>query len=246
MTTPTSPTEIARTLEARYPTIGERAQQAAILYTAGEVHPLPTSKVLKDDRWKVEGYTASISGKYCTCPDADETSAPRHNGGPLCAHRIAAMMRERLGHPVVEQQPEANDTTPAERLRIIFAQATALNAPQVRLRVRVSCTWDRRTEQGNSCQGYLLAGEDRVWQPLYDPGEFTQVNAHLGVSFSFTLSELEKAMDAEGWQFGIKNRSSGGDAGGSWINEIWYILPQQESDQKYRPELRTRIGAVAA
>jgi hypothetical protein len=239
---PLSPAHIVQHLESSFPAIGDRAKKAAKLYTAGEVHPLPTTRLLRDDRWKVLGYTTSISGKYCTCDD--EASAPQHNGGPLCAHRIAAMLRERLGAPSINQN-DPNSALPVERLRAIFAQATTLAVPQVRLRVRVGCTWDRRTEQGNICNGYLLAGEDRIWVKLYDPGEYTQVNS-VPVSFSFTLADLEKAMDAEGWQFGTKNRAAGGDPGGTWISEVWYILPQLERDRRFDPDIRTRIGAVAA
>lgn len=252
MAATTTPAGIAATLKARYPTIGERAQAAAQLYTAGEVHPLSTSKVLKDDRWKVAGYVASIAGKYCTCPDADESSAPRHNGGPLCAHRIAAMMQQRLGAPASqgETAPATTQPSPLARLIAIFAAAQATGAEQVRLRVRVGLTWDRATEQANICEGYLLPGEDRTWQTFEASAERAEMLG-LPQPFPFTLAELEQAMDRHGWQYATKNRSNGGGAAprlglDGHTNEIWYCLPQQERDRQLAPALRTHIGAVAA
>lgn len=250
MAAPTTPTEIAATLEARYPTIGERAQRAAQLYTAGEVRPLPRTRILRDDRWKVHGYTASIGGKYCTCPDAE--TAPHHNGGPLCECRIAAMMYQRLGAPGSQGEAEATPPTATalDRLIAIFAAAQATGAEQVRLRVRVEMTWGRATEQGNICEGYLLAGGDRTWERFEASPERAEMMG-LPQPFAFTLAELGEAMDRHGYQFAGKNRSTGGFADrrmglDGWINEIWYCLTQQERDRKMAPAIRTRIGAVAA
>jgi len=247
MAAPTTPAQIAATLEARYPTIGKRAQAAAQLYTAGEVRPLATSKILSDDRWKVLGYTASIAGKYCTCPDAE--TAPQHNGGPLCEHRVAAMMQQRLGASA-SQSETAPATTSRDRLIAIFAAGQAVQAEQIRLRVRVKLTWDRNTEQGNICEGYLLAGGDRTWERFEASAERAEMDG-APRPFPFTLAELGEAMDRHGWQFGTKNRSNGGGAAprfgiqGETV-EIWYILTQQERDRQLAPALRTRIGAVAA
>ena len=253
MATPTTPAQIAATLEARYPTIGERAQKAAQLYTAGEVHPLPTSKILKDDRWKVAGYVASIAGKYCTCPD--EADAPKHNGGPLCEHRIAAMMQQRLGAPASQSETRpataaAPTATSLDRLIAIFAAGQAVGAEQVRLRVRVGLTWDRGSEQANICEGYLLAGDGRTWERFEASAERAEMHG-LPQPFRFALAELGEAMDRHGWQFGTKNRSSGGGAAPRFgiqgeIVEIWYCLTQRERDRQLAPALRTHIGAVAA
>lgn len=249
MAAPTTPAAIAATLEARYPAIGERARRAAALYTTGEVHPLPRTRLLRDDRWKVHGYTASIAGKYCTCPDAE--AAPQHNGGPLCEHRIAAMMQERLGGPASE--PTTTPAAPAsavKRLDAIFAEARAVGAEQVRLRVRVDMTWHRVTEQDNTLLGYLFPGENRTWQEYEEAQERAEMYG-LPRPFAFTLDELVRAMDAHGWRFGTKTRSWGGAAAPrlgieGYVNEVWYILPQTERDRKFNPAIRTHIGAVTA
>ena len=242
-----TPAAIVESLSARYPACRERAQRAAQLYTSKAVQPLPRSRTLRDDRWEVGATVCSIAGKYCNCQDS--ASVPTHNGGPLCEHRIAAMMYERLGAPE-EEAPAPIESSAVERLAAIFAEATRLNVPQVRLRVKVDMTWNRDTEQANTCEGYLLAGDDRVWQALEASAQLAEMRG-TPAAFSFTLAELGEAMDRHGWQFGTKNRTTGGGAAvrfgiSGWINEIWYILPQQERDQKLNPYLRTHIGAVAA
>lgn len=242
-----SPALIVSTLETKFPNLGNRAQEALRLYLAGEVQPLSRSQTLHDDRWKVCGYTVSISGKYCTCGESD--SAPRHNGGPLCAHRIAVMLQQRLGAPVGQSLfgPASNASG---RLSSIFANANTEQVAEVRLRVKVSLTWSRATEQANACEGYLLVGEGNVWQPLEVSTERAAITG-APTAFDFTLSDLAQALDAHGWQYVSKNRSTGGGAAprlglDGWINEIWYFAPAPERASRFSPVIRTRIGAVTA
>lgn len=205
---PSALPSILSSLEQKFP-VGNRAQEASRLYLAGEVQPLPRSRTLGDDRWKVCGYTVSISGKYCTCADAED--APKHNGGPLCAHRIAAMLRQRLGDPAGENGPGifSPATDAVVRLSAVFAEAQAGGIEQVRLKVRVALTWNRGTDQGNTCEGYLLYGDGRTWNALETSRErAAMLNA--SAAFNFTMSELSQAIDAHGWQYLSKNRAPGG------------------------------------
>lgn len=242
-----TPASIAASLEAKFSALGSRAQQAVALYIAGEVRPISRSQTLHDDRWKVCGCTVSISGKYCTCDDAD--AAPRHNGGPLCEHRIAAMMQQRLGAPDT-QSIFGPSTDAAQRLTAIFTEANKTKAEQVRLRVRVMLTWNRATEQENVCEGYLLPGEGRIWQTLEASAERAAITG-APATFPFTLSELAQAIDGQGWQYESKNRAAGGGANprmglDGWINEIWYFVPTPARLNQFGPVIRTRIGAVTA
>lgn len=84
---------------ASLPGIGERAVKAAELIVTGQVSRLPDQSGA--DAWIVgsqtgqRSYAVSIRGRSCDCQDAAR-GAPRHNGGPLCKHRLAAMLLSRL------------------------------------------------------------------------------------------------------------------------------------------------------
>lgn len=84
---------------ASLPGVGERAVKAAELIVTGQVSRLPDQS--GKDRWIVgsqagqRSYTVSIRDRSCDCRDAAH-GAPRHNGGPLCKHRLAAMFLFKL------------------------------------------------------------------------------------------------------------------------------------------------------
>ena len=125
---------IERTLQV--PGVGARAVKAAELVVTGAIRRLPDA-VNGDDRWAVDGteggaYTVSIRGESCDCADARH-GAPQYNGGPLCKHRLAAMMVLRLAGD--------NPVTPGDQIAPILATATE-QAARLRLYV-TSSNWPR-------------------------------------------------------------------------------------------------------
>ena len=108
---------------ASLPGIGERAVKAAELIVTGQVSRLPDQSGI--DAWIVgsqtgqRSYAVSIRGRSCDCQDAAH-GAPRHNGGPLCKHRLAAMFMFRLVGDIAP--------TPGDQIRAILDHATATGA----------------------------------------------------------------------------------------------------------------------
>lgn len=215
---------------------GARAVKAAELVAAGEVSRRPDwirrngrrQIVERQDRWQVHGYQVSVSGKFCDCPDACH-NAPRHNGAPLCKHRLAAMYLMRLE----EQAGVPRGPQPVQRLAQVLAQAHEQDSPCLRLYVRVYYTYEKATEQRNVLVGYLVEGPDQR-QMLFDKEQ----------ELTFTFGHLESALSAAGWQYRTKNRMKA--YGPDLYQECWYLSPQAAQDANLRPELATHIDAVAA
>ncbi len=218
-------------LEARFPNVGERAQKAAQWVEEGRVTPLGVT----DGKtfYQVQGsrgvYNPTIEGG-CPCVDA-HTAAPKYNGKPLCYHRIAAMMAHKLAQGRIE------------RLASIFRQADELGADEVRLRVRVGFTYNRKTEQGNTITGWIVPGQGRIWQTLEAPTEYAEING-LETEIAVTFAELEAALNSAGYRFETKIGAAGGYV--TYANEVWYFRRQDERERKLGGPLATKIGAVAA
>lgn len=224
---------MVKDVEARFPSIGDRARQAGETVIAGAVKPLGA----RDGRTYYEvnyfgvRYIPSIEGS-CQCPDAKE-DAPRHNGKPLCFHRLAAMFVHKLAQEKID------------RLASVFTEAQALGCADVRMRVRVGYTYDRNKAQSNIITGTLIAGDGRTWQKLEPAGEFAEVNAaHVQTEIPVTFAELHAALTKAGWRYETKNKAAGGFT--TYGNEVWYFVPQDEHDSRLGGQMATHIEAVAA
>lgn len=224
--------QFVQTLEARFPEIGERAQKAAELVEAGQVRYLGTDRYRRDPVWTVSGrYHCSIEGKACTCPDANPSygGAPWHNDGPLCKHRIAAMMTKRL---------QDDKLAP---LRDIFRQASVAGAEEVRLYVSVLMTYSRKVEQLNTVEGYLIAGDGRT-RTMWDTAEKAQMMG-TQAQVRLTFAELETVLAAAGWRYETKHSTKRST---DYAAETWYCVPQEAHLMDMTPALATHVDAVAA
>lgn len=125
-----------------------RAFDAAQLVRDGAVRR--TYGVGGADAWRVGRYDVSVRAKSCTCADS---SAPIHNGGKLCKHRLAAMFAVRRG------------TTPTDVIANILAGA---KGDRVTLRADVYFH--------DSGRSYWLSGHHYPGEPWqrYAPGDRVQ------------------------------------------------------------------------
>lgn len=77
--------------------VDESIVQSARSYALERGMSMVTTKLLKDDRWRVDGVTCSVKGRYCEqCDKTPEKYARQDGGGVLCAHRLAAMIMLKL------------------------------------------------------------------------------------------------------------------------------------------------------
>lgn len=222
--------EMVANVEARFPNIGDRARMAGEAIEEGAVKP----GMVKDGKTHYivhmfgARYMPSIEGG-CTCQDARET-APRHNGKPLCFHRLAAM----FAHKIAQER--------IERLAAIFVEATAQGCTDLRLRVRVGYTYDRDTAQTNTVTGILAYGDGRTWQKL-EPADYAETSG-TDAEMVVTFPELHAALAKSGWRYETKNKAAGGFT--TYGNEVWYFVPQSERDAGLGGQMATHIEAVAA
>lgn len=222
---------MVKEVETRFPNIGDRARMAGEAIEKGAVKP----GAMKDGKTHYvvhmfgARYMPSIEGS-CTCPDA-RGDAPRHNGKPLCFHRLAAMFAHRLAGQRIE------------RLVAIFADATAQGCEDVRLKVRVGYTYDRDTAQTSVITGVIAYGDGRKWQTLLPDGEYAEANGS-PTEMVVTFPELHAALAKSGWRYETKNKAAGGYT--IYGNEIWYFVPQTEHDARLGGQMATHIEAVAA
>lgn len=225
--------QMVKDVEARFPNIGDRARQAGETAIAGQAKPLG----VRDGRTYYEvnyfgvRYTPSIEGG-CQCPDS-RGDAPTHNGKPLCFHRLAAMFVHKLAQEKID------------RLATIFTEAQALGCADVRMRVRVGYTYDRKKAQANTITGAIAYGDGRRWQTFEPAGEYAEVNAaHVETEIPVTFAELHAALAKAGWRYETKNKAAGGFT--TYGNEVWYFVPQDEHDSRMGGQMATHIEAVAA
>lgn len=222
---------MVREVEARFPSIGDRARMAGEAVEKGAVKP----GAMKDGKTHYvvhmfgARYMPSIEGG-CTCPDS-RADAPRYNGKPLCFHRLAAMFAHRLAGQRIE------------RLVAIFADATAQGCEDVRLRVRVGYTYDRDTAQTSVITGVIAYGDGRKWQTLEPDGEYAEANGS-PTEMVVTFPELHAALAKSGWRYETKNKAAGGFT--TYGNEIWYFVPQSERDRNLGGQIATHVEAIAA
>lgn len=96
-TTQTPITHLVETIQETLPVAPEAARQAGAMVATGAIRRLPNLLGGQDQWAAADGPAqaiASIRGGSCTCQEA--ITAAHHAGGPLCRHRLAAMIAVRI------------------------------------------------------------------------------------------------------------------------------------------------------
>lgn len=77
-----------------------------------------------NDCWRVGDYTCSVRGGTCQCADY---SAPTHNNGRLCKHRLAVMFRVKLSRSMTDRLAHILAAAPTDtitlRIEVIYTRA---------------------------------------------------------------------------------------------------------------------------
>lgn len=192
-------------VQAMQTLVSPEAAQAAIEWvSAGDVQRKPASRLLREDRWSVGDTTCSVGGRYCACEPARTGAVPQQQGGgPLCEHRLAAIVMAKW------------EKTHGQASPIRLLQALIEHGGDIRLRVHPQWTYRFGDPQSTRLLAYFVDGRWRELPAAQQP--------------TFPYFDLHKLLDERTWfiQSSVDRKVYAPGV----KDVVWFLAPRTVADQ---------------
>ena len=157
--------------------VSEETVQAARTYVLDAAVAVNSkSRLLKEDRWRIDGTTCSVAGRFCnSCDGTTNDHIKQAGGGLLCAHRLAAMIMTKFSH--YSPGDENPGGTLKDLLTDVFGNARKrADVVDVRMKYSKEFTYRFGEEQNIIVYGYQVNyGDPGSWVYLSPP---MAINTH--------------------------------------------------------------------